>query len=234
MPTTTTQAGSQTLSRGIRLLEILATAERGMSIDDLATALGVHRSVAYRLLRTLEDHNLVARGPGGLVTLGGGLAALASSVSRDLQQAALPELAEAADELGMTCLLVMMETDYGITVVSTPPRRTVAVSYQPGHRHPLTRGGPGKAILMELPRSAWPSDATPQLEAEIEQARERGFATSHDEVVSSLWSVAVPLRLAGQPLTSVAAIHVSLPRAEEEIAARLHQVAAGISRAFGA
>lgn len=226
--------GSQTLSRGIRILEILATADRGLSIDELAAALGVHRSVAYRLLRTLEEHGLVARGPGGLVTLGGGLAALASSVSRDLQQAALPELAEAADDLGMTCLLVMMETDYGITVVSTPPRRTVAVSYQPGHRHPLTRGGPGKAILMELPRASWPADATADLEAEIEQSRGRGFATSHDEVVSSLWSVAVPLVLPGQPLSSVAAIHVSLPRPEEEIAARLHQVAAGISRAFGA
>jgi DNA-binding IclR family transcriptional regulator len=228
------QAGSQTLSRGIRLLEVLAAADRAMSIDELAASLGVHRSVAYRLLRTLEDHGLVSRGGSGLVSLGAGLAALAASVSRDLQQAALPELAEAADDLGMTCLLVLLESDEGITVVSTPPRRTVAVSYQPGHRHPITRGAPGKALLMELADTAWPPDAPAQLRAEIELSRERGYATSHDEVVASLWSVAVPLVLPGQPLAAVAAIHVSLPRPEPEIAERLHAAAAGIARALGA
>ncbi|GAA3653608.1 IclR family transcriptional regulator [Microbacterium marinilacus] len=233
MPTTPA-TGSQTLSRGIRLLEILAAAERGMSIDELAAALGVHRSVAYRLLRTLEEHGLISRGAGGVVALGAGLAALASSVSRDLQQAAWPELTEAADELGMTCLLVMLEQDEGITVVSAPPRRTVAVSYQPGHRHPITRGAPGKAMLMELPEAAWPEEASRALRAEIADSRARGYATSHDEVVPSLWSVAVPLAVPGQPLTSVAAIHVSLPRTEAEIAERLHAAASGIARALGA
>src|SRR5690606_23495897 len=94
-------AGSQTLRRGIRLLEILAAAGRSMSIDELAETLGVHRSVAYRLLRTLEDHGLVAREPSGRIVLGAGLAALASGVSLDLQQAAQPELRTVANELGM-------------------------------------------------------------------------------------------------------------------------------------
>lgn len=49
-------AGSQTLSRGIRLLELIAASERDPTIDELAARLDVHRSVAYRLLRTLEDH----------------------------------------------------------------------------------------------------------------------------------------------------------------------------------
>jgi len=230
----TSQAGSQTLSRGIRLLEILAADDRPLSIDDLARALGVHRSVAYRLLRTLEDHGLVTRGADGLVSLGAGLAALASSVSRDLQAAALPELSEAADDLGMTCLLVLFESGEGITFVSAPPRRSVAVSYQPGHRHPITRGGPGKAMLMELPDSAWPVEATEALRTEIAESRARGYAKSYDEVVPLLWSVAVPLVLPGQPLASVAAIHVSLTRPEAEIATRLRTAATGIARALGA
>ena len=55
---------SQTLSRGIRILEILAEAREPLSIDDVAHRLGVHRSVAYRLVRTLEEHGLVVRGRG--------------------------------------------------------------------------------------------------------------------------------------------------------------------------
>ncbi|MBT2497729.1 helix-turn-helix domain-containing protein [Agromyces sp. ISL-38] len=231
-----TPAGSQTLSRGIRMLEILAAADRNLSIDELASALGVHRSVAYRLLRTLEDHGLVSRDAAGRLALGTGLAALASGVARDLQQLALPELNDVANELGMTCLLaVLVDTDEAVTLVSASPRQTVAVvSYRPGHRHPITRGGPGKAILLGLPESAWPSDVPDELRREIADSRARGYARSHDEVVPSLRSVAVPLTLPGQPPAAIAVIHVSFPRSEAEIADRLKLAAETVARAYGA
>lgn len=231
-----TQAGSQTLSRGIRVLEILAAADRNLSIDELAGALGVHRSVAYRLLRTLEDHSLVTRDAAGRLTLGTGLAALASGVARDLQHVALPELNEVANELGMTCLLaVLVDAEEAVTLVSASPRQSVAVvSYRPGHRHPITRGGPGKAILLSLPESAWPADVPDELREEIAESRVRGYARSHDEVVPSLRSVAVPLTLPGQPPAAIAVIHVSFSRSEAEIARRLKLAAASVARAYGA
>ena len=68
---------SQTLSRGIRALEILAEAQQPLTIAELADAMGVHRSVAYRILRTLEDHSLLVRDDGGRVQPGPGLAVLA-------------------------------------------------------------------------------------------------------------------------------------------------------------
>lgn len=229
-------AGSQTLSRGIRLLEILAAADRNLSIAELAESLDVHRSVAYRLLRTLEDHDLVTRDSAGLMGLGAGLAALNSGVARTLQQAALPVLTEIADELGMTCLLaVLLDSGEAVTLVSAVPRQTVAVvSYRPGYRHPISRGGPGKAILLGLPESSWPSDTTPELRSELAEARVHGYASSHDEVVPSLRSVAVPLMIPGQAPASIAVIHVFLPDTEAEIAARLRLGAQSITRAFGA
>ena len=62
-----TGPASQTLSRGIRILEVLADAREPLMIDQVADRLGVHRSIAYRLLRTLEDHGLVTRDAGGRV-----------------------------------------------------------------------------------------------------------------------------------------------------------------------
>ncbi|RZU65581.1 IclR family transcriptional regulator [Microterricola gilva] len=229
-------AGSQTLSRGIRLLEILAGAERNLSIAELAAALDVHRSVAYRLLRTLEEHNLVTRDGAGHVGLGAGLAALNSGVARNLQQAALPVLNEIANELGMTCLLaVMLDSGEAVTLVSAAPRQTVAVvAYRPGYRHPISRGGPGKAILLGLPESAWPAELGPELRAELAESRSRGYASSHDEVVPSLKSVAVPLMLPGQPPASIAVIHVVIPGTEGEIAERLKLGAQSVARAYGA
>ena len=51
---------SQTLDRGIRILEHLAGVGTHQSITDVAAGVGLHRSIAYRLLRTLEGHELVA------------------------------------------------------------------------------------------------------------------------------------------------------------------------------
>ena len=235
-PTAETAAGSQTLSRGIRILEVLASSERNLSIDELASALGVHRSIAYRLLRTLEEHTLVTRDDAGRVGLGAGLAALASGIARDLQTAALPHLDAVANELGMTCLLaVLLDRDEAVTLTSAAPRGNLAVvSYRPGHRHPITRGAPGKAILLELPTSAWPTDVSAELRAEIEESRARGYTTSRDEVVPTLQAVAVPLTLPGQPPAAIAVIHVSLPAAESDIASRLRTAAASIMKSFGA
>ncbi|MCC3332208.1 IclR family transcriptional regulator domain-containing protein [Nocardia abscessus] len=104
--------------------------------------------------------------------LGAGLAALAAGVSRDLQHAALPELRVVANELGMTSLLaVTLDGDEAVTLSSAAPQHSVAVAYRPGHRHPLTRGAPGKAILLGLPESTWPEG----LRAELERSRARGF-----------------------------------------------------------
>ena len=86
MPGATTPH-SRTLSRGIRVLEVLA--ESPLTIQGLAQALDVHRSIVYRILRTLEDHGLVARDAAGLVSLAPRMAALARGVERNLQSAAL-------------------------------------------------------------------------------------------------------------------------------------------------
>ncbi len=233
---TPSSPGSQTLDRGIRLLEILASADRNLSIAELADALEVHRSVAYRLLRTLEAHDLVTRDHAGHVALGAGLAALNSGIARNLQQAALPELNEIANELGMTCLLaVLLDSGDAVTLVSAAPRQTVAVvSYRPGYRHPISRGGPGKAILLGLAESSWPADLSDAVRDEIAASRVRGYASSHDEVVPSLRSVAVPLTLPGQPRASIAVIHVLLPGTENEIADRLKLGVQSIARAYGA
>ena len=162
---------SQTLSRGIRILEILADARGPLSIDDLAARLGVHRSIAYRLVRTLEDHGVVARDASGRVQLGARMAALAAGVAHDLQAEALPELTAVANELGMTCFLAVLDRDECITLASVEPRHAVAsVAQRPGARHSILVGAPSKAILSTLPESEWPVEVPPALRAEIAQA----------------------------------------------------------------
>lgn len=228
-----TSPASQTLSRGIRILEILADARQPLAIDEIALRLDVHRSIAYRLLRTLEDHRLIGRDAAGAVSLGARMAALAAGVAYDLQAEALPELTAIANELGMTCFLAVIDADECITLASVEPRHAVAsVAQRPGARHPVTAGAPGKAILAQLSPAEWPSGITDALRAQIELTRSRGYGTSHDEVIPTVQSVAVPLVLRGHRPAAIAVVHVATELDDATIAARLQRSASVIRDAL--
>ncbi|MFV0406386.1 MAG: IclR family transcriptional regulator [Propioniciclava sp.] len=220
---------SQTLSRGLRVLEVLAAAGVPMTIDQIAEQLEVHRSIAYRLLRTLEDHALVVRNAAGHLVLGARLAALAAGVQRDLQLAATPELAAAAEDLGMTCFLAVLDADQCTTVVSVGPTSPVpTVAQRPGARHVVTKGAPGKAILTQMHPERWPSGMTPALRSEVVAARGQGFAVSRDEVIATVRAVAVPLALRGRTPATIAALCIADDPASSQIAERLTAAARAI------
>jgi DNA-binding IclR family transcriptional regulator len=225
---------SQTLSRGIRILEVLADAGEALSIDEVARRLGVHRSVAYRLVRTLEDHGLVTRDGAGRLQLGARMAALAAGVAHDLQAEALPELTAVANDLGATCFLAVLDHDECVTLASVEPRHAVApVAQRPGTRHPVTAGAPGKAILAALPPAEWPPRVSETLRADVADAASRGYATSHDEVIPTLQSVAVPLVLRGRRPSAIAVVYLASAHEPAEIAARLERSATAIRDALG-
>lgn len=208
------QGGSlQTLSRGISALEVLADAEAPLSIGELSTRLGLHRSIAYRIVRTLEAHGLVTRDAGGDLTLGASLASLARNVSRDLQTAALPELTQLANELGMTAFLAVLDQEDAVTLVSVEPRAAVAaVAQRPGTHHPLDRGAPGRAVRRLVHRGTW----------------DQPYETSHDEVIQGLSSIAVPLEVPGQQPAAIAVVYLTGPADVQAIGDRLAEAARGI------
>ena len=178
---------SQTLDRGLRVLEHLAAAGTPQPIAEIAAGVGLHRSIAYRLLRTLEDHQLVERDALGHYRLGLGVAVLARGLRTDLQTAALPELNALVARLGVTAFLVVRAGEEAVTVTSVEPRHADAhVAYRPGTRHPVDRGAPGIALLMPEP----PTSAD---RPELREARRTGWAVSRGEVVPGLRSVAAPV-----------------------------------------
>ncbi|MCU1480400.1 MAG: transcriptional regulator, TrmB [Subtercola sp.] len=223
---------SQTLSRGIRVLEVLADSDGTLTIAELAAALDVHRSIVYRILRTLEDHGLVVRDASGGVSLGPRMATLARGVERNLQSAALPELTEAANELGMTTFLVVLEHLECVTLLSVEPRANVAtVAQRPGTRHSLAVGAPGLAIQSLLTDRELAEHGDVERRDDAGAVGSRGYASSHDEVIAGLRSVAVPLAVPGSPRASIAVVYVASAIDEAEIGRRLVEAAAAIRAA---
>jgi DNA-binding IclR family transcriptional regulator len=178
---------SQTLDRGVRILEHLASVGTPQPVTEIGRALALHRSITYRLLRTLEDHQLVERDALGHYGLGLGVAALARGVRTDLNAAAVPRLNALSTELRMTAFLVVRAGDEAVTITSVEPQDTHAhVTYRPGTRHPVGRGAPGLALLMPEPPA---DDDRPALQ----EARRVGWATSHGEVIPGMRSIAAPV-----------------------------------------
>src|SRR6476620_685665 len=182
--------GSQTLDRGIRALEMVAAAPGGMTVQEVADRLEVHRTIAHRLLATLADHHLVARGPDGKFRAGGGLTALAQGVQSTLRDTALPIMRELADELESTVALLIREGDEAVAIMVVAPTNTpYHLAFRTGSRHPLGRGSAGICLLAALPERAGERP-------EVTRARTQGFSVSKGEVEPGAHGLAV---LIGQP-----------------------------------
>jgi DNA-binding IclR family transcriptional regulator len=191
---------SQTLDRGLRVLEAIATADEAPRIEELAGRIEVHRTIAYRIVRTLELHALIWRDSAGRCHPGDKLAQWARTNRTALEIVARPELTVLADELSMTTFLVVRVGSEAVTLDSVEPRSTAAhVAYRPGSRHPIDRGAPGIAILAGLPAL---SDERP----EVTEARRLGWAYSTSEVVPGLASVATWLTDAHHGVASIACV----------------------------
>lgn len=178
---------SQTLDRGLRVLEHVVRANVPVAVADVARGVDIHRSVAYRMMRTLEDHGLLTRDEQGRYVPGAGLAALSSQFRPQLRAAAARHLQRLVLDTGMTSFLVVRHGDEAVTIeVIEPPAGDAVISYRPGLSHSVHRGAPGLALLSgEFP--------TPGERHEVAQARRRGWAVSQSEVIEGFRSVAAPV-----------------------------------------
>jgi DNA-binding IclR family transcriptional regulator len=217
-------APSQTLDRGLACLEFVAASDRAVSVDATALALGLHRSIVYRLLRTLELRHLVERDSDGDYSAGTYLAVLSRSVRRTLRAAAAPLLAGLAEDLQMTAFLVVADGDQAVTIDSVEPTSLNAhVAYRPGTRHPIDRGAPGIALLAGRPASKGER-------AEVTRARTIGWAESEAEVIAGMASIAVPVADQG----AIAVLWLAGNQVDTaEVATRLMAAAAEVARRLG-
>src|ERR1700739_1768305 len=84
--------GSQPLARGLSILQVVATSRVGLTVQEVADHVGVHRTIAYRLLSTLAQFRLVAKGEDGRYRSAAGLAVLGASFDNNVRQLGMPTL----------------------------------------------------------------------------------------------------------------------------------------------
>ncbi|WP_156687123.1 IclR family transcriptional regulator [Mycobacterium sp. Marseille-P9652] len=180
--------GSQTLARGLTALQMVADSPSGLTAQQLADQVGVHRTIAYRLLSTLAEFRLVAKGDDGRYRPAAGLAVLGASFDRNVRQVSLPTLRALADDLGTTVSLLMAEGDQQVAVaVIVPSHVAYQLSFHEGSRYPLNRGAAGIALLASMPPRPGERDL-------VSRARECGWVTTYGEIEPNTYGLAVAVR----------------------------------------
>lgn len=212
--TETAAPQSQTLDRGLRILEHLAAAGAPRPVMEIAREVGLHRSITYRLLRTLEDRGFVERDDAGRFGLGLTVSLLSRGVRTTLQAASTARLIPLAEQLSCTGFLVVRSGGDAVTLTSVEPRDVPShVTRRPGTRHPVGRGAPGIALLMPEPPA---DDDRPELIL----ARATGWAVSHGEVLPGVRSVSAPVLRSGSAARAAVAVVYTGDRADVEAIGR--------------
>ncbi|KZS68406.1 MAG: helix-turn-helix domain-containing protein [Mycobacterium pseudokansasii] len=190
--------GSQTLARGLTALQLVAGSPSGLTMQQVADQVGVHRTIAYRLLSTLTQFRLVAKGEDGRYRPAAALAVLGSSFDHNLRQLSLPTLRALADELGTTVSLLVAEGDEQVAVaVIVPTQVAYQLAFHEGSRYPLDRGAAGIALLASMPPRQRERDL-------VAATRERGWVMTYGEIEPNTYGLAVPVRrVAPSPPTCI-------------------------------
>jgi DNA-binding IclR family transcriptional regulator len=244
----------QSVDRAVGVLEILA--RRGeVGVSEVAAAIAVHKSTAFRLLGALEARGLVEQvAERGKYRLGFGLIPLAGAVSDRLDVSRLGRAVcrRLATELGETINVAVLQEHYAVNVAQAMGPSTVSSNNWIGRLTPVHCTSSGKVLIAHLDpqrraallRAAGMPALTPntvtapeRLDEELVQVRERGCAVTVEEYEIGLNAVAAPVRdRAGDVVAAVSASGPSYRLDESRIAQLVAPLLAGtaeISRRMG-
>ena len=200
----------EALARGLDVLACFDADHRSMSLTDVATAAGLARPTARRLLLTLEELGFV-RSTSGMFELTPKVLTLGTAyvAALGLWDIARPHLEALVARTGESSSMAQLDGSDIVYVARVSVPKLIALRVDIGTRFPAVQTSQGKVLLAALPPEdlestlAEPSRAglppyigrsPDQLRAELTDVRARGWALADEELAPGVRSVAVPVR----------------------------------------
>jgi DNA-binding IclR family transcriptional regulator len=203
------------LERYIRILELLSAFPDGLSLTDVATMEELPKASAHRLLKTMQELELVApAGAGALAYVTGSRLRKLAFMSADttwVDVVMRPYLRELTAETGETSFIAKLEGNIVRSIANEAPDTPWRGFVLPGREmHPHTAAS-AKAILafqdektivraLREPFEKFTRETNTsktRLMKEFESIRKTGFATCIGEIDEGLAAVAVPIVIGG-------------------------------------
>src|ERR1700712_3929890 len=142
-------AGSQTLMRGLDVIE--AVAHDMLTLGELADKLVLAKSTTHRLASALVDRGYLVFTPRSGYRLGSKLFGFGHMAHQqaDLIQVARPHIEALAAGTEDTVHLGVLDADQALYLDKMPGRRRINISSRVGDRQPLSSTGLGKALMID-------------------------------------------------------------------------------------
>jgi IclR family transcriptional regulator, KDG regulon repressor len=196
----------RTVERALRVLEMFAGDRREWSYADLTRATGIHKTILYRLLATLEARAFVERDPATRVyRVGPRLRQLASwdDHVQLLLRTAAPESRALVDKHHETVWLAIQKGYEVVGIDQVEGPHALRAILPAGARNPLYRTAPGKAILgfvsredqarvLDEARRADPVLAE-KVARELPRIKRLGYAESDSEAYVGVAGMSAPI-----------------------------------------
>ncbi|MFC4560941.1 IclR family transcriptional regulator C-terminal domain-containing protein [Nocardiopsis mangrovi] len=214
----------QSLERGLAVVRAFSAETPSMTLSDVARATGLTRAAARRFLLTLADLGYV-RTDGRWFALTPRVLELGYAYlsAAGLPEVAQPHLQRLTAEVRESSSVSVLDGDDVVYVARAAAARIMTVAISVGTRFPAFATSMGRVLLagtapadlaarldgIRLERLTPHTVASPgELRAEIERARERGWAIVDQELEEGLRSVAAPVR--DRDGRVVAAVNISV------------------------
>jgi IclR family acetate operon transcriptional repressor len=206
----TEQNTVQSLDRAMHLLRLIGE-RAGMTLSALAAESGQAPATVYRVLTTLQGHNMVeVEEPGQLWHVGAGAFRIGTAFLRrtkvaDRARGPMQALMRATGE---TANLGVESQDQVLFLAQVETHEAIRAFFPPGTLSPMHVSGIGKALLAWLPepqvraiivRQGLPGFTSLSLTSEasllrdLARTRDRGFAVDDQEKAEGMRCVAAPV-----------------------------------------
>lgn len=231
-----------------RMMEVLGALERhagGLTIRELTVMLSQSRTTVYRILNTLQGHEVVRRSDDGAYHLGRRLLSLAAHTSTRFSEANLvaicqPHLDRLAAELGEGVKLNVLDRNEVMVLAAAQGRREYALTVAAGQRMPLHSGAAGKMLLAHqskdaidellaepLPAYTAKTITDPhKLRVELARIRRTGCSEDQGEAGPSIHAFAAPILSRDGTLAAA----LSVPFLAGASAARVDEIRSAVIR----
>jgi IclR family pca regulon transcriptional regulator len=240
IPTLCEPRYSQSLERGLAILESFTPESPWQGIADIADPLGMSRSTTHRYVITLAALGLLVQGAGrkyrlSLRVTDLGMSALNSTSLSEHSRPYLEELLQRTTYTASTSVIDGPEILYVDRACSfRRGQNRIDLNLRPGSRLPAYCTSMGKVLLANLPESEQreligamtltrrgPNSITSKkaLRTELEKVSEDGIAVNEQELVQGLISIAAPLRTESREVVAAInlAAHTSMISLEEMV-----------------
>lgn len=232
------------LTKGLEILELLATSTRPLNMSDVSSALGRSVSEIFRMLQVLEEHRYIVRGDDGY-RLTNRLFALSMGQPpvRDLVSTALPVMQSVARETGQSCHLAVVSGAEMVVIAGMEAPGLSGFAVRVGYRRPLHRSASGRVLLafqssdmrslmLDEVRVANPDMDAQGLTKQLDSIVKMGGGTSPSPVLTGITDLSVPILAMGAARAALTVPFVDGPGARVTLEASrlvLHNAAVVIA-----